>query len=163
MALSNIVCSSGLYGTCKIDYAGSRITCVHDLRSSSSWRTYPRTVCLFYVMGSRWPACKVCLLSIVSGREQLEVVSGTQTMKFHLAWLGCKGDWVWLRKAFCLRTGFSSARICHMCEQEAGTVCSLPTLYSFQWLIKLIRYIQVRGWVALDSFFVNAVCFGFRV
>ena len=25
---------------------------------------------------------------------------------------------MWLRKAFCLETGFSSTRICHMCEQE---------------------------------------------
>ncbi|CAE7650537.1 unnamed protein product [Symbiodinium sp. CCMP2592] len=34
------------------------------------------------------------------------------------------GDWVWLRKAFCLETGFSSKRICHMCEQEDWYNCS---------------------------------------
>ncbi|CAE7803502.1 unnamed protein product [Symbiodinium sp. CCMP2592] len=28
------------------------------------------------------------------------------------------GDWVWLRKAYCLITGFSSNRVCHFCEQE---------------------------------------------
>ena len=35
--------------------------------------------------------------------------------KIHLVPLAIKGDWVFLRKAMRLATGFSSKRICHLC------------------------------------------------
>ena len=58
----------------------------------------------------------------------VEVEHDGQKHHFRMAWLGCKGDWVWLRKAFNLVTGFSSTRICHMCEQEVGRqrTCQIP-------------------------------------
>ncbi|CAE7906160.1 unnamed protein product, partial [Symbiodinium necroappetens] len=65
------------------------------------------------------------------------VTNGATTERIHMAWLGCKGDWVWLRKAFCLETGFSSRRVCHMCDQQAG----YP--YSLTFLIFFSKYIYI--------------------
>ena len=38
---------------------------------------------------------------------------------FYFAMVGVKGDWVYLRKAFWLDTGFRSLRICHSCPSRA--------------------------------------------
>ena len=33
---------------------------------------------------------------------------------------------MWIRKAYCLETGFSSTRVCHMCDQQAWPACPKP-------------------------------------
>ena len=42
-----------------------------------------------------------------------------KAFRFHFASVGGKGDWVWLRKAYALKPGWSSLRVCHLCEQQA--------------------------------------------
>ena len=41
-----------------------------------------------------------------------------KTHKVHFAYLGGKGDWPWLRKAYALYPGWSAKRVCHLCSQE---------------------------------------------
>lgn len=42
-----------------------------------------------------------------------------QRFKFATRFCGSKGDWPYLRSAYRLRTGFTSKRICHICEAKA--------------------------------------------
>ena len=37
---------------------------------------------------------------------------------FFAGYIACKGDWPWLRKAYGLVTGFTSKRICHLCDSH---------------------------------------------
>lgn len=50
-------------------------------------------------------------------------VCGKQ-QRFYAAYVACKGDWPWLRKAYALYSGFTSKRICHLCD------VSDPLIYS---------------------------------
>lgn len=45
----------------------------------------------------------------------VQVELGEQKLTFYLRFMGCKGDWPFLRMAYGLQTGFSSTRICHVC------------------------------------------------
>ena len=44
-----------------------------------------------------------------------------QCLTFYIQYLGCKGDWPWLRSCYRLETGYKSHRICHRCP--AGELC----------------------------------------
>ena len=37
---------------------------------------------------------------------------------FHFIYVGCKGDWPYLRKMMGLASGFRSLRLCHLCNEE---------------------------------------------
>lgn len=39
---------------------------------------------------------------------------------FHFIYLGCKGDWPYLRKMMGLASGFRSLRLCHLCNEEVS-------------------------------------------
>ena len=51
-------------------------------------------------------------------KTPIQVQYDDRDYKLRFAYLGGKGDWVWLRKAFALAPGWSSKRICHLCDQE---------------------------------------------
>ena len=44
---------------------------------------------------------------------------------FFAAYIACKGDWPWLRKAYSLQTGFTSKRICHLCDGVEPKMCNV--------------------------------------
>ncbi|CAK9029323.1 unnamed protein product [Durusdinium trenchii] len=48
--------------------------------------------------------------------EGLTVTVAGQRKQFFVAFLGCKGDWPWLRKAYNLASCFTSRRVCHLCS-----------------------------------------------
>ena len=39
--------------------------------------------------------------------------------KIYFGFVGGKGDWVWLRKAYTLMPGWTSKRVCYLCDQQA--------------------------------------------
>ena len=39
---------------------------------------------------------------------------------FHFIYLGCKGDWPYLRKMMGLASGFRSLHLCHLCNEEVS-------------------------------------------
>lgn len=41
-----------------------------------------------------------------------------QKVRMYVRYMGDKGDWPWLRHAHKLQTGFSSRRICHLCDLD---------------------------------------------
>lgn len=50
----------------------------------------------------------------------LEVNATRGTVSVHVAVVGGKGDWPYVRKSFGLSTGFSCSRICHMCLSDVA-------------------------------------------
>lgn len=52
-----------------------------------------------------------------------------QCLTFYIQYLGCKGDWPWLRSCYRLETGYKSHRICHRCP--AGELCINLRLFFF--------------------------------
>ena len=38
----------------------------------------------------------------------------------HFIYLGCKGDWPYLRKMMGLASGFRSLRLCHLCNEDVS-------------------------------------------
>ncbi|CAL1128522.1 unnamed protein product [Cladocopium goreaui] len=47
--------------------------------------------------------------------EGFQVNLNGQCLTFYIQYLGCKGDWPWLRSCYRLETGYKSHRICHRC------------------------------------------------
>lgn len=58
--------------------------------------------------------------SLFSGltHAALEVQRDDASTTFHFSFVALKGDWVFLRKAMSLRTGWKSARVCHQCPSS---------------------------------------------
>lgn len=48
----------------------------------------------------------------------LEVDLGDTTERFFCQFIGTKGDWPFLRASYQLRSGFTSLRICHLCDGQ---------------------------------------------
>ena len=59
----------------------------------------------------------ICRIPMVSG----QVPVGAAKRRFRLVLLDLKGDWPFLRKAAGLSTGFTSKRVCHMCDAAEAT------------------------------------------
>ena len=57
----------------------------------------------------------------VDSMHSTQVKYMDKTHKVHFVYLGGKGDWVWLRKAYALYPGWSSKRVCHLCNQQDPT------------------------------------------
>ena len=55
-------------------------------------------------------------LCLVGVGPALSMQVAGQRKQFFVAFLGCKGDWPWLRKAYNLASGFTSRRVCHLCS-----------------------------------------------
>ena len=51
-------------------------------------------------------------------------VNGGRRLNFFVAYIGLKGDWPWLRKAYGLSVGFTSRRKCHLCPGDASRLHS---------------------------------------
>ena len=79
------------------------------------WRCFVHGIVLYYIYISTSYILRsyICMPSEV-GQGQMET--------FYISVVAIKGDWPWLRKCMALYTGFTSRRICHLCEGvEAST------------------------------------------
>lgn len=79
----------------------------------------------------------------------LEVDLGDTTEQFFCQFIGTKGDWPFLRASYQLQSGFSSLRVCHLCDgQDLGctNIFYFASFLLVQFRIDLYGILQQYSW-----------------
>lgn len=64
-------------------------------------------------------------LGMMCGNRSSQVSFAGERHTFYVRYMGCKGDWPFLRTAMRLRSGYTSKRVCHLCPLEDAWFLSL--------------------------------------